>query len=79
MGIETLNNAARAAGFAMAASDEPYEEARHDAPVGTQVDERVWQSQGLVAIPAAEERHHKGEWLRSMLGLVWGRAPASPA
>jgi hypothetical protein len=79
MGIETLNNAARAAGFAMAASDEPYEEARREAPVETQVDERIWQSQALVAAPSAEERHHKGEWLRSMLGLVWGRAPASPA
>jgi hypothetical protein len=78
MGIETLNNAARAAGFAMAASDEPYEEAR-EGLVETQVDERIWQSQALVAAPSAEERHHKGEWLRSMLGLVWGRAPASPA
>ena len=28
MGMEALNNAARAAGFAMAACDEPYEELR---------------------------------------------------
>ena len=79
MGIETLNNAARAAGFAMAASDEPYADAPREAPVETQVDERVWQSQAFVAVPVVEERHPKAEWLRSMIGLVWGRAPVSPA
>ena len=35
MGMETLNSAARAAGFAMAASDEPYEEVKTEVKVET--------------------------------------------
>ena len=75
MEIETLNNAARAAGFAMAASDEPHEEPRGEA---RQPDDRASQSQALVPMHTALEQQPKGDWVRSMLGLVWGRTPASP-
>jgi hypothetical protein len=77
MGMETLNTAARAAGFAMAASDEPYEEAKAEAtaePTGWRPTEAVM----LTSMPI--ERHYRmGDWLRTMLGLFGRRAPASPA
>ena len=73
MEIETLNNAARAAGFAMAASDEPHEEPKREM----RGDEGAWQSQALIPLHLAADQP-KGDWLRNMIDLVWGRAPASP-
>jgi hypothetical protein len=77
MGMETLNNAARAAGFAMAASDEPYEEVKTEA----KVEATGWRpSEAVMLTPAKLERPHKvGDWLRTMLGVFGRRAPASPA
>jgi len=76
MGMETLNNAARAAGFAMAASDEPYEEVKTEVKVET----TGWRpSEAKMLTPGRLEGHHKaGDWLRTMLGLFGRRAPASP-
>lgn len=75
MGMETLNSAARAAGFAMAASDEPYEE------VKTEVKVADWRPSEAVTLTKLGPAHpHKsGEWFRTMLSLLGLRAPASPA
>jgi len=75
MGMETLNSAARAAGFAMAASDEPYEE------VKTEVKVTGWRPSEAVTLTKLGPAHpHKsGEWFRTMLSLLGLRAPASPA
>ena len=76
MGMETLNNAARAAGFAMAASDEPYEQVKAEGkPVP------AWRPSEALVLPAAslQAPHRSAEWLRSMLGFFGRRAPASPA
>ena len=77
MGMETLNSAARAAGFAMAASDEPYEEVKTEVKVET----TAWRPSEAVMLTASNvERPHKaGDWLRTMLGVFGRRAPASPA
>ena len=77
MGMETLNNAARAAGFAMAASDEPYEEVKTEVKVET----TGWRPSEAVMLTSAKlERPHKaGDWFRTVLGFVGRRAPASPA
>jgi hypothetical protein len=77
MGMETLNNAARAAGFAMAASDEPYEEVKTEA----KVEATGWRPSEAKMLAAGRlDGHHKaGDWFRTMLGLFGRRAPASPA
>lgn len=70
MGIETLNNAARAAGFAMAGTDEIFEERKVDqAPVSPE----------SVALVTPVRRQGVTEWVRSHLGSFGRRAPASPA
>ena len=69
MGMETLNNAARAAGFAMAGTEEIFEDRKvEQAPVSPE--------------PAAVmpvRRQGVTEWMRSHLGYFARRAPASPA
>lgn len=77
MGMETLNSAARAAGFAMAASDEPYEEVKAEA----KADAISWRPGEAVMLTSAklEPPHRSGDWFRTMLGLFGRRAPASPA
>ena len=71
MGMETLNTAARAAGFAMAGTEEIFEE-RKTEPVPV--------SAGTALVPVAPMRPQgMMEWLRSYLGFLGGRAPASPA
>ena len=75
MGMETLNNAARAAGFAMAASDEPYE----DAKAGQKVEVTQWRpGEATLLAPAVLQQWSPktGDWLRSVLGLFGRRAPA---
>jgi hypothetical protein len=77
MGIEALNNAARAAGFAMAACDEPHEETRAERkPSETQwrPGEAVLQQE-----PPAAAGLRGGDWMRSLFGLFGRRAPASSA
>jgi hypothetical protein len=76
MGIEALNSAARAAGFAMAASEEPY------AEVEVEVKPAETQSRPGEAVPRSEAAGiapRVGEWVRGMLGLFGRRAPASSA
>ena len=79
MGMETLNSAARAAGFAMAASDEPYEEVKTEVKVET----TGWRPSEAVMLTLAQTGPgrpiRQGEWFRTMLGLLGRRAPASPA
>ena len=76
MGIERLNSAARAAGFAMAASEEPYAEIKAEAKTA----ETQWRP-GEAVLPSEPARTglRIGEWMRSMLGLFGRRAPASSA
>lgn len=76
MGMEKLNSAARAAGFAMAASDEPYDEVKTE--VKTEV--TAWRPTGAAMLtPTTQDRPHKGEWVRTVFGFFGRRAPASPA
>jgi hypothetical protein len=71
--MEALNTAAHAAGFAMAASDEPYEKAEAEVPAaGWQPSEPAL----LTSAALAERPHGMGDWFRSMLGLFGRRAPA---
>jgi hypothetical protein len=76
MGMETLNSAARAAGFAMAASDEPYEDVKAEKTAQPE----AWRpTQAVMLAPIAIERHYRtADWLRSMLSFFGRRAPASP-
>ena len=72
MGIEALNSAARAAGFAMAAY----------AEVEVEVKPAETQSRPGEAVPRSEAAGiapRVGEWVRGMLGLFGRRAPASSA
>ena len=76
MGMETLNSAARAAGFAMAASDEPYEQVKVETKAAAD-----WRPSEAITLasPNLQAPHKTADWLRSMLGLFGRRAPASPA
>lgn len=79
MSIETLNSAARAAGFAMAASDGPEDESQSETP-----DSAGWRSEAMMLHqaepPAARETPAKvsfslGEWVKGV--FTFGRgAPA---
>jgi hypothetical protein len=74
--METLNSAARAAGFAMAASDEPFEDVRAEAKPA----ETPWRPGEAVLLHApARSGPRAGDWFRNVLGLFGRRAPASPA
>lgn len=78
MGMESLNSAARAAGFAMAASDDPHDEIRAEG----KADETQWRPGEAVLLhgpPRSRRRPRVGDWVRSVLGLFGRRAPASPA
>lgn len=78
MGIETLQSAARAAGFAMATSEEPLTTARREA-------EEVWLPKASLlaqerapqapAAPVEKAQATLGEWVKSVIGAT-GRAPA---
>ena len=76
MGIETLHNAAHAAGFAMAASDEVAEEKKAD----TQVETESWRSGEAVLLapdtPGVKPVPSTADWLKSLLGMSGRRAPA---
>lgn len=76
MGIETLHTAARAAGFAMAASDEAAEEKKAEAKVETE----SWRSGEAVLLvadtPAVKAVPSTADWLKSLFGMSGGRAPA---
>ncbi len=74
MGMETLNSAARAAGFAMAASDDP-----HQSDGGVTQDVAPWRSGEAVLTRDTPQSGRFGEWVRSLFGMFGRRAPASPA
>jgi hypothetical protein len=75
MGMETLNSAARAAGFAMAA-DDPLQDQMPDA----KPDADPWRpGEAVLALPkvAGLRASRVGDWIRSIASLVLGRgAPA---
>ena len=75
MGMETLNSAARAAGFAMAASDEPYE----DVKAEVKVVEAQWRPGEAILLQAdpTQRKPGSGDWIKGVLGLFGRRA--SPA
>ena len=76
MGMETLNNAARAAGFAMAASEESYDTVRVEAKASEWRPGQAVLSHGA---PKTRRTPRVGDWARGVLGLFGRRAPASPA
>lgn len=76
MGIESLNTAAWAAGFAMATSDEPVEQKTSS----TETEPASWQTGAAVLRPTSTEVHAKSgpsptEWVKGMFSLG-RRAPA---
>jgi hypothetical protein len=74
MGIEKLNNAARAAGFAMASSDELLTE------TGPEAKPEEWRSEAvLLPQPVAHSSKSSpsyAEWLKGISSLLSRRAPA---
>jgi hypothetical protein len=73
MGIEALNSAVWAAGFAMAGSEEAFEGTGATAKT---VEARWTPGEAvLVREPTAE----KSDWLKALLGLFGRRARVSPA
>jgi hypothetical protein len=72
MGIETLNNAAWAAGFAMAASEE-----FDDAGGPVRAADAQWRPGEAVIV--REQRVDRVDWVKALLGLFARRAPLSPA
>jgi hypothetical protein len=74
MGIETLNTAAHAAGFAMAA-DEVAEDKKAEAEVETE----SWRSEAVLLAPDTAEGKavpSTADWLKSLFGMSGRRAPA---
>jgi hypothetical protein len=73
MGIETLNSAAWAAGFAMAAPEDPLEDAAH---VASAVDTQWRPGEAIMVREPPAER---AEWIRVLFGFFARRARVSPA
>jgi hypothetical protein len=73
MGNEQLNSAARAAGFAMAASEDEYQ----DGCVTVLPAEAQWTPGTVVMV--RERRSERADWMRALLALLGRRAPVSPA
>jgi hypothetical protein len=82
MGIETLNSAAWAAGFAMAADEDPFEDA---AGVASAADAQwlpKWRPGEAVMVreaPHVDRAADRADWVRVLLALFARRAPVSPA
>ena len=77
MGIEALNNAARAAGFAMAAPDDTTDEEVVRKPAA----DTSWRPSTAVALlgptaPQVARPSQVSDWFRSMLGATGRGAPA---
>jgi hypothetical protein len=77
MGIEALNSAAWAAGFAMAGSEEAFEDTFEGTGATAKTVEARWTPGEAVLVrePTAE----KSDWLKALLGLFGRRARVSPA
>src|SRR5262245_57734968 len=74
MGIETLNTAAHAAGFAMAA-----DEVAEDKKVEAQAETESWRSEATLLAPNTSDGKttpSTADWLKSLFGMTGGRAPA---
>jgi hypothetical protein len=73
MGIERLNSAARAAGFAMAGTEETFD----DVEQVLREPDVQWRPGEAVLI--RDRPQAATEWVRAVLTLFGLRAPASPA
>jgi hypothetical protein len=75
MGIETLHNAAHAAGFAMAADD-----VAEDKKAEAMVETESWRSGEAVLLapdtPDVKAVPSTADWLKGLLGMSGRRAPA---
>jgi hypothetical protein len=76
MGIETLQSAARAAGYAMAATEDGDNEATPRAH-----EPKDWRPAEALLLPRAEppQPGKFADTMRAVLGFLGRRAPASPA
>jgi hypothetical protein len=78
MSIETLNTAARAAGFAMATSDEASQESKAQAQPETEAwragEAILLEQEPQVAAPKAAPS--ATDWVKSLFGVLGRRAPA---
>jgi len=76
MSMETLNTAARAAGFAMATSDEGLQESKVEA----KPEAEAWRSsEAALLLQGPQEAVPKAsaaDWFKSLFGLSGRRAPA---
>jgi hypothetical protein len=76
MSMETLNTAARAAGFAMATSDEGLQESKVEA----NLEAEAWRSsEAALLLQGSQEAPPKAsaaDWFKSLFGLSGRRAPA---
>jgi hypothetical protein len=77
MGIEALNSAAWAAGFAMAASDEPYAEVKVEE---ARAAETQWRpGEAMLPREVIKPTPRAGDWVRNLLGLFGRRVPVPSA
>ena len=76
MSMETLNTAARAAGFAMAMSDEGSQEGKVEAKPETE----TWRASEAIVLAqdpqGATPKTSATDWFKSLFGLSGRRAPA---
>ena len=80
MSIETLNSAARAAGFAMAMTDEPADETK----TPDELEKGAWRPGEAVVLHHAEAMPADAskaatsftDWVKGVFGASGGRAPA---
>ena len=76
MSMEKLNTAARAAGFAMATSDEGSQESKVEAKTETE----TWRSSEAILLhqdaQATAPKASATDWFKSLFGLSGRRAPA---
>ena len=77
MGIETLNTAAHAAGFAMATSDE----AAQDGKVEAKTETESWRSGDAIMLTpedsdAVKTATSAADWVKGLFGMSGRRAPA---
>jgi hypothetical protein len=75
MGIETLYSAAHAAGFAMAAPEEAYEDLEAEVVAHMPMSpESRWQPSRSVLVH--ERANDRSDWIGLLLGLIGRRPPA---
>ncbi len=75
MGIENLQNAARAAGFAMVDAEEPLTEAKRDVGETWLPKAALLQQEPKRESPIEKAQVSLGEWVKGVFGTT-GRAPA---